>query len=178
MMLPACNSAAVILQVEESELLAAEAEAADDIMFTPGGYVYRANLHQQGEVNPWVEIETRQVTLAADDGSSLYLRYRDHIITGAGESRNNIFAVILPEEIAPDENAELNLYAADVPSGIEVTESMRWHGFRAVSPVLVFTMPADLKAGLYSCEISIEINGKDYGKAPCVIEVVGHTISE
>jgi hypothetical protein len=50
-------------------------EASDDIMPTPGGGTYRANVHQQGVDNPWPSIESTDVVL--DSGSdTLNVSYR------------------------------------------------------------------------------------------------------
>ncbi|GAI32617.1 unnamed protein product, partial [marine sediment metagenome] len=38
-------------------------EVPDDIVSTPGGIAYRANVHQQGVENPWPPIESSEVVL-------------------------------------------------------------------------------------------------------------------
>ena len=67
-------------------------EVADDVIPTPGGIAYRANVHQAGEENPWPSIESTTVQLNSGK-SEMTVRYRKKIVTQAGEVRNNIFTV-------------------------------------------------------------------------------------
>lgn len=143
-------------------------EAPDDIMPVPGGGpAYRANVHQQGVENPWPPIESTEVVL----GSGLkvpHVRYRDYIETEAGEARNNVLFIRIPDR----DIRSLNLYAIDIPGGMEVTEGMRWHGPGPIAPVLVIEISQSVEPGQYTFGIGLEINGKDYGTVPCTIKVL------
>jgi hypothetical protein len=139
-------------------------EAPDDIVPTSGGVAYRANVHQEGEENPWPPIESTEVTL---DG--IYLSYRDHIETKAGETRNNIFSVGQEDGFW---EGSLNLYATSIPSGIELAQSICGPSPGALDTVLIIEISPEAAPGQYTLEIGLEIDGSDYGTVPCIIEVV------
>lgn len=142
-------------------------EAPDDIIGTPFGPAYRANHHQEGVENPWPPIESTEVVLGS--GSKVvHISYRDYIETKAGEAGKNILFIRIPDR----DIKSLNLYASDIPTGIEVTEGMRWYGPGPIAPVLVIEVSQDMKPGQYTFEIGLEINGKDYGTIPCTIKVL------
>jgi hypothetical protein len=144
-------------------------EAPDDIVITPGGIAYRANVHHQGEENPWPSIKGSNVTLS-NWFSEINLNYREHIETGAGETRNNIFRVSRESGF---HEGNLNLYAASIPSGIELTQRIGGVMPGILLAVLVIEISPDVAPGQYSFEIGLEVNGRDYGTVPCTIEVVG-----
>jgi len=71
-------------------------QAPDDIMPVPGGGpAYIANVHQQGEENPWPPIEIVEVSLGSGSNEA-HVYYRNDIETRAGETRNNVIKVIIP----------------------------------------------------------------------------------
>ena len=143
-------------------------EAADDIVITPGGGAYRANVHHQGEENPWPSIESTRAVLGSG-ADSLRISYRDYIETGAGETRNNIIHVGKEGGL---HGSNLALYAVAVPAGIELTDGGRGIGLPgATGAVLVIEISPDVAPGRYSFEIGLEIDGKDYGTVPCTVEV-------
>ncbi len=142
-------------------------EAPDNIVITPGGPAYRVG--QQGVEHPWPPLDTTKVTLGSSfETDAVYVRYRDYIETEAGESRNNIVFISMGNRAV----GSLNLYTVNLPTGIEVTEGIRWHGPGPVSVVLVIEIPPDVQPGQYTFEIGIEIDGKDYGTVPCRIKVL------
>ncbi len=99
---------------------------------------------------------------------TVYIRYRDYIETKAGESRNNVLLISMGNRAV----GSLNLYTVNLPTVIEVTEGMRWHGPGPVAPVLAIDSSPDIEPGEYSFDIGIEIDGKDYGTVPCTIKVL------
>lgn len=139
-------------------------ERPDDIVPTPGGPQYRANVHQEGIENPWPPIETKEEFLA----ENVICIYRAYIETRAGEARNNIVRVVTPGR---DTN-KLNLYISNTPTGIEVKQGMEWHGPRTTAQVLVIEISRGVQLGQYSFEVGVVIDGKDYGKVPCTIKVI------
>jgi len=145
-------------------------DVPDDIVPAPGmGPAYRANVHQQGTENPWPPIDTTRVTITSSfETDTVYIRYRDYIETEVGESRNNIVFISMGNRAV----GSLNLYTVNLPTGIEVTEGMRWHGPGPVAPVLVIEISPDVQPGQYNFGIGIEIDGKDYGIIPCRIKVI------
>lgn len=142
-------------------------EAPDDIVGTPGGMAYRANVHQQGVENPWPPIETTEVVLGSGS-KAVYIRYRDYIETKAGETRNNIFRV---RREGGFWEGSLNLYATGIPSSIKLAQNIGYGLIGTLVAVLVIEAP-DAAPGQYTLEIGLEINGRDYGTVPCIIRVI------
>jgi hypothetical protein len=142
-------------------------EAPDDIMSVPGGGpAYRANVHHQGVENPWPSIEITEAFLGSGSNEA-HITYRSYIETKAGETRNNVIKVIMPDQ----EVRSLSLYASDIPEGITLTDSMQWSGHSARASVLTIEISPDVAPGQYDFEIGLEINGWDYGAVPCTVEV-------
>jgi hypothetical protein len=146
-------------------------EAPDDIVFTPGGTAYRANVHQVGEENPWPPVEITMVVLV-NGSSEISVWYRDYIETAAGEVRNNILEVWRSEQ--PLLDSSLNLYSIDVPAGIELTDVGGSAFPGVIATVLVIEVSPDVEPGQYAFEIGLEIDGDDYGTVPCTIEVLAY----
>jgi hypothetical protein len=139
-------------------------EAADDIMTTPGGPAYRANVQQEGEWNPWPRIQTQEVMM----DQNVNVTYRANIDTKAGQARNNIVYVRTPGQAINT----LNLNTSDVPAGMEVKYGMLWNGPQGVvAQVLIVDISNDVKKGQYSVDIEIILNGTNYGQIPCTIAV-------
>jgi len=149
-------------------------EAADDLVPTPGGYVYRGNAHQVGEPDSWPEIDTTEITIGDDD--SIDIRYRDWITTRAGETRNNMIVIIAPYTLD-----QLKLGVANMPgnANISVEELCRWSGpVNVIAPVLAFSIGENVKPGIYTFDIGIAVKGKDYEFIPCAIEVLPALLTE
>jgi hypothetical protein len=160
-----------ILFKETLPVPAPDEEVADDIIPTPGGLAYRANVHQHGVENPWPPIESTDVVLGGGL-DALKVSYRDYIKTEAGETRNNIVR-IRKEGGLFDRN--LALYSVNVPTGITLTDGGRGVGLPAtLGAVLVIEISPDVQPGEYSFGIDIEIDGKNYGTIPCTVNVVGN----
>lgn len=141
-----------------------ETEAPDDIVFTPGGDAYRANVHQEGVPDKWPSIQTVYINL-----DSLNIRYRANIETRAGEIRNNIITVI--QEGGFIDN-KLELYSLNVPNGMELTDTRGAGLPRTLVTVLQIDISPVVSAGQYTFQIGIQIDGEDYGTIPCTIQVI------
>jgi len=139
-------------------------ERPDDIVPTPGGPQYRANVHQEGVENPWPPIQTEEGVLA----DTVHVTYRANIETKAGKGRNNIVYVRIPGK----DIRSINLEAINTPVGIEVKRGIKWHGPRTIVQVLVIEISQDVEPGQYTFEIGVEIDAKDYGTVPCTIKVI------
>ncbi len=139
-------------------------ERPDDIVPTPGGPQYRANIHQEGVENPWPPIQTEEVVLADD----VHVRYRVYIETKAGKGRNNIVYLRIPGK----DISNINFRAINPPDGIEVKRGIQWHGPGTVAQVLVIEISQDVEPGQYTFEIGIEVDGKNYGTILCTIKVL------
>ena len=139
-------------------------ERPDNIMPTPGGPIYRANFRQEGVENSWRPIETKEEFL----DENVICIYRAYIETKAGEARNNIIRVVTPGR----DIRSLNLYASNIPNGIEAKRGMEWHGPHSIAQVLIMEISQDVQPGQYALEIGVEIDGKNYGTVPCTIKVL------
>lgn len=146
--------------------LSVETEAPDDIVHTPGGDAYRANVHQEGVPDRWPSIESVFVTL--DD---IKVHYRQNIETQAGETRNNIISVYREEGHFVD-RTNLTLYSVAVPDGMIVTDIGGGGRPGMLLTVLSIAVSIDVGVGEYTFQIGTQIDGKDYGTIPCTVSVV------
>jgi len=143
-------------------------DAPDDIVFTPGGYAYRANVHQEGVANPWPDIPFENTTLGSGT-DVLDLFYRGFIETRAGETRNNIIFCSKEGGIS---DSQLTLYAAAVPAGVGLTQVGGGGRPGILLTVLMIEISPQVAPGEYTFEIGIEINGQDYGTVPCTLYII------
>ena len=174
--MPGCASYTTI-PVDYSMPVEWEGEGYDDIVPTPGGAAYRANVHEVGEENPWPPVETVMVELNGG-----WLRYRDHIKTGAGETRNNIFTMGCEGGFWEDRyylgkpsgfwQACLELYAVSIPEGIELSQVKSGGLPGTLATVLIIEIAPDIAPGRYALEIALEVKGRHYGTVLCIIEVM------
>lgn len=159
--LPACGNKTVI---PTGSMPPPTIEASDDIVFTPGGYAYRTNVHEQGVVNPWLSVHIDNVAL---DGLSIY--YRAAIETKAGETRSNIIEIYDEDGIF---DTELTLYSLDVPDGIMLIDAGNGSRPGMLQKVLAIEISTAVSPDQYSFKIGIKLNDKDYGTILCTINVV------
>lgn len=155
---------------------ASSGAANDDIVYPPGGFTYRANVHQQGE-RDWPAVQQTQVTLEALSGT-IDIQYRDYIETKAGETRNNIF--FLNGRNAPELLDPLQVYyrAVDLPDGVTVEQDRQMYGGiggqdrKSSRVVLLIHIASQVKPGEYPFAIHLEYEGKDFGSLPCTVKVI------
>ncbi len=139
----------------------------DDIVITPGGSAYRANVHQVGVRDRWPEIQQSTVVLA----DNVTITYRANIETRASELRNNLIFM----RIAGRHDlkySDLNISASNLPAGISVKEGEAGGLPGNVATLLIIEISQDVKPGEYTFEIGVEFEGKDYGNIPCTVTVV------
>lgn len=151
-------------------------EAPDDIIFTPGGLGYIANLHQEGEKSVWSPIVVNEVVLRSNI-NTIHIGYRSYIETEAGQIRNNIIDInqywLIPLPWIRRDIKDINLKVAGLPANFQVWQDLEWHGPQGWGEkVLFIEVPDQVKPGEYQFEIGIELDGKDYGRVPCTIKVV------
>jgi hypothetical protein len=168
--------AAVIL-LSGCALTSQGAEQSDDVLNTPAGYAYRANVHQQGTGDVWPEIIEHQVSFNSA-GGVVEVTYRDQIQTIAGQTRNNIFALTMPG-VTPESPSFQVPMAVDVTlksaaAGFTVAKSQAWHGpdpGRRVQVVVKIHVASDLEPNTYPLEFGMKVNGQDYGELRCMLTV-------
>jgi hypothetical protein len=144
--------------------------AADDIVFTPGGGTYRANVTQEGQTNPWppVPVAAAYWTKGKDTISVLY---RPSIETKAGETHTDLLMVSGPDTTGQTVY-KLEFYAADVPAGITITDSQAAVSRPGIQgTALVITFSPQIAPGEYNFKVGIKLDGKDYGTVPCMVTV-------
>jgi hypothetical protein len=154
----------------------AEGEADDIIPVPGGGPMYRANVHEQGVKNPWPPIDSAEITIG-EPPDIAQITYRDYIETEAGQTRNNLFTIYLPNAVSSDTTyIKTVLQAVDVPSGITVTQDdWEWHGAdpaRRSTTALIIEIAPQLGPGDYVLDFNVNINTKEYGTIPCTINVI------
>ncbi len=138
----------------------------DDVVITPGGPAYRANVQQQGIGNLWSPIVTSEVGL----GDNVTVSYRASLVTSAGETRKNIIAV---RKAGVLDYRPLTLSISNVPASLKVTQGEKGGGLPGTSyQVLIIEIPYQVTPGQYPFDININFDGKDYGKIPCTVKVI------
>jgi hypothetical protein len=154
-----------------SDLPSSGPEAPDDIVHTPGGDTYRANVHEQEVPDKWPEIETVETRLTSGP-EAIFVRYRADIATKAGETRNNLLNV--RKEDGRFENVGLEaikLYTIGAPKSVQFEQRPAGGLPGTIAAVLVIEIPANIESEQYSFLIGFEIEGQNYGTLPCTIEV-------
>jgi hypothetical protein len=116
------------------------------------------------------------------------VRYKDNIVTEAGETRNNIFNVRGEGgffEGSGSSDYFLRLYATSSPAGLHLFQDGAGALIGAMAKTLIIEVSDSMQPGIYTLEIGIEIlerewrgtvpriiDEKDYGTVPCTIEVI------
>ena len=145
-------------------------EAPDDIVVTPGGNAYRANVHQQGVPDKWPSIETVETRIVTGS-DAVFVRYRSNITTRAGEVRNNLLYV--RKDGGTFERETIQLYTVGAPAGLQFLQGQAFGLLGTLAAVLVIEVPQTVQPGRYDFAIGLEIGGTDYGTLPCSVEVTG-----
>ncbi len=149
----------------------------DDVCPAPGlGPQFCGNIGPQPVDSPFRHIDTVMVELRRGDTSARVV-HRDHIDTKAGQTRNDIFRVTLPD-VPPSQTTpsmRVRLTADRPPEGIAIIEGSDWHGAspaRYSTRNLKVEIGPDVKPGVYDLEIKVEINGDDHGTVLSEIRVI------
>jgi hypothetical protein len=158
------DSSTLIAVTEGSSPETSGPEAPDDIVHTPGGDAYRANVHQAGVPDKWPSIQT-----VIAERNNLQIQYRADIETRAGETRNNIIAVYGGEAVF---DSKLALYSSVLPDGIKLTDVGGGGRPGMLLAVVAIEISPSVIPGQYTFLFSVEIDGKDYGTFPCTINVI------
>ena len=150
--------------------------ANDDIVYPPGGFTYRANVHQQGEPD-WPPVQQTEVTLDALSGT-VDIQYRDYIETKAGETRNNIIFLNGGDAPKLSDPLKIQYRAEGLPDGINVERDRQMYGGiggqnkKSSRVVILVHIAPQVKPGEYPFAIHLEYEGKDFGSIPCTIKVL------
>lgn len=150
--------------------------ANDDIVSAPGGFTYRAGIHQEGQPD-WPPVPQSEITLATPS-STIDIQYREYIETKAGETRNNI--IFLNGRSAPDisDPLQINYVAVGLPDGISIQKDQQMYGGiggqdkKSARVVLKIFIASQVKPGEYPFSIHLEYDGKEIGSIPCTVKVL------
>jgi len=167
---------AILLVLISCSSLGPSGAANDDIVYPPGGFTYRANVHQEGE-RDFPPVQQAEVTLEALSGT-VDIQYRDYIETKAGETRNNI--IFLSVKNAPELLDPLQIYfqAVGLPDGITVEQDRQMYGGiggqdkESSRVLLLIHIAPQVEPGDYPLAIHLQYEGKDFGSILCTIRVV------
>ena len=165
---PAITGAHIPVPVLTGSLPTNASEAPDDIVVTPGGNAYRANVHQQGVPDKWPSIETVETRLV-NGSDAIFVRYRSNITTKAGEVRNSLLYV--RKEDGSFEREDIKLYTVGAPTDMQFLQDQAFGLLGTLAALLVIEIPQNVKPGQYDFNIGVEIEGNDYGTLLCTIEV-------
>jgi hypothetical protein len=150
--------------------------ANDDIVSAPGGFTYRASIHQQGQPD-WPPVQQSETALSTPSGSTS-IRYRYYIETKAGEIRNNI--VSLDARNAPEilDPLQITYRPEGLPDGITIERGQQRYGGiggkdkKGSIVVLKIQIAPDVKSGEYSFAIYLDYEGKELGSLPITVNVL------
>jgi hypothetical protein len=143
-------------------------QSPDDIVFTPGGPAYRANVHQQGVPDTWPSIPG--VTSNFTSGNvTLWVYYRDVIPFKAGESHTDLIEAGGGQAFM---NSKLTLLMANVPDGFTVISTQNGMARPGVlDEILLITAGKSVAPGHYQFPIAVEVDGVYLCAVLCDIEV-------
>jgi hypothetical protein len=144
-------------------------QAPDDIVYTPGGVAYRANVIQEGVENPWPPVEMAIGTMDYET-DIIQVQYRADITSKAGETRNNIIYVSKTDELLQAE--KLVLYANTCPAGVELSVGGGAGRPGLLTEVLFIKITPQVLPGDYMFRIIIEVDGNEYGSVLCRIHII------
>jgi hypothetical protein len=155
---------AILLIVAGCQTAPSAKESPDDLVTSPGGILYRANFHETGVTNPWPAIQGTIVDLS----DNVTVSYRSYIETKAGETRNNIVSI---RHVTSSQFPNVSLTINKVTVGIEINQS-GGGGFPGnTETVVAINILKNVTPGEYTVDIGLVVDGKDYGKLPCTINV-------
>ena len=150
--------------------------ASDDIVTPPGGYTYRAKVHEMDKPE-WPPVPEVEIATDALGGTIRYL-YREYIETRAGEIRNNI--IYLFGDDAPDltEPLDIEYFVEDLPAGIGIILGSHWYGGAAghnrqsSKAVFQIDIASQVKPGEYTFNFILMYEGEEIVRLPCTIDVI------
>jgi hypothetical protein len=169
--MPVVTRAHELVPLSMDTLPANITESPDDIVFTPGGETYRANVHEQGVADRWPSVDTVEINMV-NRWDSIYTRYRSSIVTKPGEIRNDILIMRKEKSSFLGNQVTVELFTTGAPPGMIFSQANDSGLPGTIAAVLNIRIPQDIQPGFYSFNIDLEIDGLPYGSLPCTIEVI------
>jgi hypothetical protein len=139
----------------------------DDIVLTPGGPAYRANVIQQGKTNPWPPIPVETVKLT----DNISIEYRAVIDMPHGTTTNDlIFLYVGPASQMTD---NFTLSFVGLSPRVDIQEKLGGVGRPGVLykelQVANLALPGFNSS---TFQIRAEYQGKDLGEVPCTVNIL------
>ncbi len=141
----------------------------DDLVITPGGYAYRGNVSQEGQVNPWPHVET-VITALTSGNETVTAFYRNDIVTNAGQVRNDL--VILSGQAYFSGDHTLDLYGSGVPAGFTLNRYGSAGLMGQIGTDLRLDIASSVAPGDYSFSLGVVVDGAYLGALPIAVHVV------
>ncbi len=153
-------------------MLATPVEQADDVVASPGGLAYRANVHPEGMAGSWTLVQTSTMNLGTPP-DLVQITYRDEIETKAGETRHNIFTIVAANAVSGNAAPPLVAISAFmVPELMTVLVTDNWSGPSGWSEIAFsITVSPDAKPGVYAIAYEAKIDGRVPYLLPSTITV-------
>lgn len=149
--------------------------ANDDIVFPPGGFTYRANVHQQGQPD-WPPVEQTEATLW-NFTRIANITYRSYIETKAGETRNNLFYLKISGFPSLDP-LKATYESVNLPEGFMVERGGEMYGGiggqdkGASRIVMKINISQKVAPGEYAFQFKVIVDGAEFGSVPCTVKVL------
>ncbi len=147
-------------------------EQADDVVASPGGLAYRANVHPQEMAGSWPLVQTSTMNLGTPP-DLVQITYRDEIETKAGETRHNIFTIVAANAVNGNTAApQVAISAFMVPELMTALATDNWSGPSGWSEIAFsISVSPNAKPGVYSIAYEARIDGRVPYLLPCAITV-------
>ena len=146
----------------------------DDIIFPPGGFTYRANVHQAGQLD-WPQVEQTEATLWHLTRIAS-ITYRSYLETKAGETRNDIFFLKITGFPSLDP-LKATYESANLPEGFTLEQGEEMNGGiggqdeKASRIVIKINISQTVAPGDYTFLFRVEVDGVKFGSVPCTVKV-------
>jgi hypothetical protein len=149
--------------------------ANDDIVFPPGGFTYRATVHQVDQPD-WPSIEQTEATLW-NLTRIANITYRSYIETKAGETRNNILylKIIGFPSLDPLKAA---YESVNLPEGFTLERGEEMNGGiggqdeKSSRIVMKINISEKVAPGEYTFQFKVMVDGAKFGSVPCTVKVL------
>ena len=155
----------------------------DDLIGTPGGWAYRANVIQQGLVISWSPVQTVDAAIGTS-ANPVTVNYRSQLETQAGQTRNIIFTVVLPNvsPSQPGNPIEAAISSNNLPAGISIVQDSGpgWHDGDPplrVEEIVHVQIGGIVKPGNYTFSFIVSVAGVQQGMLPCTVRVLNRATS-
>ena len=152
-----------------------DSQPYDEAMITPDGWRYRADFPQYNL--PPIQQDNE---IIGEPTNRAQITYRCNMESKAGETRTNIFYIDLLDvsmdfPTTPATGIHVTLIASNIPNGIIFTqdgEGDEGAGWKLREELVHIQIAADAKPGEYTFQVTVNIDGIDYGQVPCTIKVI------